>query len=370
MFRASKLCIPPTQAKLVPRPRLTARLNEGVRQKLTLVSAPAGYGKTVLLSEWSRRGERPVAWLSLDEGDNDPLRFWRYATAALTSVGASAGRARPTSQRLARSSSVETLAAALINDVATVPTSLVFVLDDYHVIQAEPVHHSLSFLLDHLPPQMHLVIATRADPPLPVARLRVRGQMNELRAADLRFTLGEMTTLFNRVMGLNLPAGAIRILKIHTEGWIIGLRWVAVSLQGRDNGADFVQALGNSYRCAMDYLAQQVFQGQTDKIRDFLCQTAILDRLTASLCNAVTGRSDSQALLTQLERANLFLIPLDERREWYRYHRLFAHFLRTRTEASSRASLHWSAARWFEANGFTAKAIGHVLAASVESVGA
>ncbi len=366
----TKLCIPPPRPNLIARPRLTARLNDGAMRKITLVSAPAGFGKTVLLSEWSRLGGRPVAWLSLDESDNDPVRFWRYVIAALQTVDSSIGRTAWAALQPPQPPSLETLVTMLINDLAAIPSFLTLILDDYHLIRVEAVQTSLSFLLDHLPSQIHLVIAGRADPPLPLARPRARGQMTELRESDLRFNPDEAMAFLNQTMGLTLTAEDVQALESRTEGWVAGLQLAALSMQRRNDTVGFIKVFDGSHRYVVDYLTEEVFQQQADETREFLRQTAILDRLTAPLCEALIGRRDCQDILERLERANLFLIPLDERREWYRYHNLFADFLRTRVEESRWASLHQKAAQWYEVNGFMGEAVKHWLAAGdVEEAG-
>jgi LuxR family maltose regulon positive regulatory protein len=338
------------------------RLEAGLMGNLTLISAPAGFGKTTLLSEWIHRSERPTAWLSLDEGDNDPARFLAYVVAALQTVEEDIGKAMLSALQSPQPSLMEVLLAGLINEIAEIPDPFALVLDDYHLIKAEPIHNGLAFLLDHLPPRMHLVLVTREDPPLPLPRLRVRGQVTEIRADDLRFTADEAAAFLDRALGLALDPGIVAALEARTEGWIAGLQLAALSMRDRSDAADFVAAFSGSHRHVIDYLADEVLARQPEEVRGFLCQTAILDRLTAPLCDAVTGREDSQALLRQLEQANLFLVPLDDRREWYRYHVLFADFLRTELDAESQAALHLKAARWFAAHDLWPEAVGHALA--------
>jgi LuxR family maltose regulon positive regulatory protein len=374
----TKLYIPASQPNLVPRPRLLQRLDEGLRPgcRLALVSAPAGFGKTMLIAEWvadfrfpNQESRIRVAWLSLDEDDNDPARFFTYLIAALETVGVNvSAAARPLSQSL-QSPSRKPALTALINSLATDLANLVLVLDDYHVIQQRSIHDALVFLVDHLPPQVHLVIASRADPPWPLARLRTRGQLTEIRAADLRFTPDEAVAFLNDAMGLDLSAENVAALENRTEGWIAGLQLAALSMRGRaaKHVADFIVAFSGSNRHVIDYLAEEVMAQQPARIHDFLCQTAILDRLTAPLCDAVTGRDDSDAILRQLERANLFLVPLDDRRRWYRYHRLFADFLRNHLRQDMPdlvRDLHCWAADWYERHGMAAEAVGHVLKAA------
>jgi LuxR family maltose regulon positive regulatory protein len=378
-FLTTKLHIPHLRPNLVPRRRLTERLDQALRlgHRLLLVCAPAGFGKTTLLSEWVHGGGRPVAWVSLDENDNDPVTFWTHVVAALraglpntqeTTLGEGLLTVlqSPASAHEGASASMDTLLATLLNEMAELSVTLITILDDYHLIETQSIHDALSFLLEHLPPQMHLVISSRIDPPLPLARLRGRYQLTEIREADLRFTRVETVAFLNEAMGLGLAEDNMAALASSTEGWIVGLQLAALSLKGKDAARieAFVQSFGGSHRHIIDYLVEEVLQQQTDEIRDFLLQTGILDRLTAPLCDAVTGRDDSRVRLAQLEQANLFLVPLDEWREWYRYHHLFADFLRVQAKLQPQAlaALHQKAARWYEANGFMTEAIKHALA--------
>jgi LuxR family maltose regulon positive regulatory protein len=382
----TKLYIPPVRPELVPRPRLIERLNAGLWPsglgeddllqdrfacKLTLVSAPAGFGKTALIAEWlqhlrggSDQGKVSFAWLSLDEDDNDPVRFFTYLIAAIETVQADVGANAKSLFQSPHSPPLKTALTVLINDLATIPANVVLALDDYHVITQPAIHDALAFLVEHAPPQVRLVIASRADPPLPLARLRTRGQLTELRAADLRFTRDESLTFLNGVMALGLSAENVAALEARTEGWIAGLQLAALSMRGRADMGDFVAAFSGSHRHVIDYLAEEVLAQQPGEIHDFLCQTAILNRLTAPLCDAVTGRDDSDVILRQLEQANLFLIPLDDQREWYRYHRLFADFLRNHLQQDMPdrvRDLHCWAADWYEQHGWVAEAVGHAM---------
>jgi LuxR family transcriptional regulator, maltose regulon positive regulatory protein len=387
---ASKLYIPLPRPKVVLRQRLIEHLNEGLYQNqnfgriLTLISAPAGFGKTTLVSEWADRLRHPlpqysdryeqsepkirIAWLSLDEGDNDPSCFLTYLVAALQTISNDIGKgilgAIQTSQPLTTIN--ESLLATLLNEIAAIPDNLILVLDDYHVIDSESIDHALTYLLDHLPLQMHLVITTREDPSLPLPRYRARGQLIEVRAADLRFTPEEAGAFLNQLMNLNLSAENISALETRTEGWIAGLQLAALSMQGRDDIASFIQAFTGSHRFVLDYLAEEVLQHQSAHIRSFLLQTAILDRFCVPLCNAVTEREDGKEMLDVLERSNLFLIPLDDDRQWYRYHHLFADVLQAHLmEAQSElvSNLHQRASMWYEHNGMPHDAIRHALAA-------
>jgi len=367
---ATKLHIPPPRSKIVLRPRLIERLNEGLSsgRKLTLISASAGFGKTTLVSEWIAHCGRPVAWLALDEGDNDPACFLTYLVASLQTITKDIGKgvlgAIQTSQPLTIIN--EVLLATLLNEIAAIPDNFILVLDDYHMIDCEPIDHALTFLLNHLPPRMHLVITTREDPSLPLSRYRVRGQLTELRATDLRFTPEEAGAFLNQMMGLNLSAEHIAALEARTEGWIAGLQLAALSMQDREDIASFIQAFTGSHHFVLDYLVEEVLQHQSEHIRSFLLQTAILDRFCAPLCNAVTEREDGKEILDILERNNLFLIPLDDKRQWYRYHHLFAevhlaHLLEAQPDRA--ATLHQRASAWYEQNGLRTDAIHHALAA-------
>jgi LuxR family maltose regulon positive regulatory protein len=365
---ATKLYIPASRPDLVPRPRLADRLDEGLARGLVLVCAPAGYGKTVLLADWARRGGHPAGWLSLDEGDNDPARFWRHAVAALD-------RARPgLGERVApllgppAPSSFQALVTALINELAAEPDAeeTLLVLDDYHVISAQAVHESLAFLVEHRPPGIWVVLASRSDPPLPLARLRVRGQLAEVRAADLRFTPEEAAVLLQHVAAA-LPDASVAALAARTEGWAAGLQLAALSLRGQADVAGFVAAFTGSHRYILDYLAEEVLERQGEPLRMFLLETSVLERLSGALCDAVTGRAGSRALLDQVERAGLFLLPLDEVRGWWRYHHLFADLLRARLQAEQPGRvphLHRNAAAWYEEHGLADDAIRHAMAAA------
>jgi len=391
----TKLYIPPPRSNLVPRPRLIQRLDEGLRlgHKLVLISAPAGFGKTTLVSEWlyqsqvlvapGQRGGVPgfqfprvtgtgcagrAGWISLDEGDNDPAQFWAYFVAALQRVQADIGETAPEMLRSSQPPPIKPLLTGLINEIAAVPDPFVLVLDDFHVISEQQIHDALLFILDNQPPQMHLVLSSRADPPWPLARLRARGQITELRAGDLRFTLKAVTVFLNDAMQLDLSPEEVAALDERTEGWIAGLQMAAVSMRGRQDRSDFVRAFTGSNRYVLDYLVEEVLQRQPDSVQTFLLQTSVLDRLSGPLCDAVLGSGESgiegserhstldtrfsgQQILEHLESHNLFLIPLDDRREWYRYHRLFADLLRKRlhhTQPEVVPDLHRRASVWYE----------------------
>jgi LuxR family maltose regulon positive regulatory protein len=367
---------------LVARPRLTARLNEGLTRPLTLLSAPPGFGKTTLLSEWVAQAKLPVAWLVQDANDNDPVRFWSYFIAALQQIDASIGSSSLALLQLPGSTASESILEALVNEIDAlagdrltepVPGKIagsradfILVLDDYHVIETPAIQQQMSFLLDHLPQHMHLMISTRADPPLHLARLRARDQLNELHERDLRFTTAEVTQFLNETMSLSLTAEQIAALETRTEGWIAGLQLAALSLRGREDLTGFVRAFTGSHRFVFDYLMDEVFARQTANTQNFLLQTSILEQLNASLCNALTGRTDSQAMLEELERNNLFLTALDDERRWYRYHQLFADVLRHRLAEKSPtplAELHLRASEWFENERLVREAVKHAIAA-------
>ena len=364
---ATKLYLPWPQPGFVPRPRLLQALSEGLARGRGLVCAPAGFGKTSLLADWARSDGRPVAWLGLDAGDNDPARFWRYVVAALDRVQPGiAGRLGPLLGP-PTPRSFGGLVTALINELAARPGDggVVLVLDDYHLIDSGPVHESVAFLLENLPPGLHLVVSSRADPPLPLARLRARGQLAELRAAELRFTTGEGAALLG-VAGPGLPEAAVAALTVRTEGWAAGLKLAALSLRGQADPAGFVAAFSGSHRFVLDYLADEVLDGQTGPVRAFLLETSVLERLSGELCDAVTGRAGSQALLQDIERAGLFLVPLDEVRGWWRYHHLFADLLRARLEQEQPGrvqELHRAAAAWSDEHALGDDAVRHAQAA-------
>ena len=364
---ATKLHLPRPRLGAVPRVDLVARLVAGRERKLTLVCAPAGWGKSTLLGEWHAAPEeqRPFAWLSLDASDHDPVRFWRYAIAALRSVRPELGAAPLSALRSAGPDLVDVVVAPLINELTALPEPLVLVLDDYHLVRAEPVHASVAFLLRHLPPTLHLAIASRADPPLPVGRLRAAGEVTEIRAADLRFSESEAAALLNSSLGLDLEADDVALLRKRTEGWAAGLQLAALSARAVDDRRAFVRGFAGDDRLLGDYL-REVLADQPPSLRDFLLQTSILERLCAPLCDAVTRRDDATQLLDAVERSNLFLVSLDTRREWHRYHHLFRELLRhelTRAAPDVMADLHRRASAWLAMHGEVDEAIGHATAA-------
>lgn len=364
----TKLHLPSPGENFVPRPRLLHRLDQIARYRLALVAAPPGFGKTTLLSEWIESNALPyhVAWVSLDEDDNDPSRFWSYVIAALQELGAGTPTSLFFPPRPRRARRIEAVLTPLVNDLSALPENSILVLDDYHLVENPEIHTGFTFLLDHLPRALHLVILTRMDPPLPLPRLRARGQLLELRTSDLRFTAEEAATFLNRAMDLRLTPEQIASLETRTEGWIAGLQLAALSMQEHHDVAGFVTAFTGSHHFVLDYLTAEVLQKQKPETQSFLLQTSILDRMNASLVNAVTGQGDGRDRLEQLERANLFIIPLDDERQWYRYHRLFADLLHIRLQSyhpDQIPDLHLRASLWHEENGFISEAIDHALAA-------
>ena len=362
---ATKLHVPRPRPGFLARSRLLERLTEGTAHDLTLVCAPAGFGKTSLLGDWARRSQQPVAWLSLDAGDSDPARFWRYVAAALDELRPGVGQ-RVDALFQGGQPPLEAVLTVLVNELVTEPELVVLVLDDYQLVEAPPVHQSLELLLERLPAQLRLVLASRADPHLPLARLRAGGQLAELREADLRFTPEEAAALLRTAVGAELPEAAVAALGDRTEGWVAGLQLAALSLRGHPDVNAFVAGFSGSHRYVLDYLCEEVLDRQPEPLRAFLLETSLLERLSGPLCDAVTGRADSQELLEQAEQANLFLHPLDEVRGWWRYHHLFADLLRARLrqERPERVpQLHRAAAAWHQDHGLPDEAIGHALAA-------
>jgi LuxR family transcriptional regulator, maltose regulon positive regulatory protein len=412
---ATKLYIPPPRPKIVPRPRLIERLNEdfssGNAPHVILISAPAGFGKTTLVREWiedcklnatgskrfdnqqhlhslsspasspeagapqvqvSEIGNPKFCWLSLDEGDSDPIRFLTYLVAALRTVAPNLGEEVLAVLQSPQSPPIEPILTALLNEITTLPDQTVLVLDDYHRVDAKPVDQTLTFLLEHLPPQIHLVITTREDPNLPLARLRARGQLIELRSADLRFIPSEAAGFVNQMMGLNLSAEDIAALEMRTEGWIAGLQLAALAIlamQGQKDASSFIKSFTGTHHFVMDYLIEEVLHQQSEKVKIFLLHTSILDRMCGSLCDAVLldPSASGQETLEFVERANLFIFPLDNERHWYRYHHLFADLLRQRLGQSQTpeeiAKYHIRASEWYEKNGDAAEAFRHLIAA-------
>ena len=377
---STKLFIPATRPELVPRQHLIKNLNDGLYRKLTLISAPAGFGKTTLVIEWlhsrvSDASPDHIAWLSLDEADNESTRFLMYFIAALNQTGGDGNLGTGVIAMLQspQPPPIEAVLTLLINEIAVLPDKIIFILDDYHSIHAQPIHDALSFVLENQPQNLHMVITTREDPLLPLSRLRTRSQLTELRAADLRFDLDEATKFLNEVMGLKLSAKDVAALEKRTEGWIAGLQLAAISLQGQTDSSSMIQSFTGSNRLVLDYLVEEVLNQQSQKLRDFLLQTAILDRMTGPLCDAITGQEDGQETLEMLDRANLFIISLDNDHRWYRYHHLFADFLRqsrhhigvskTGNDKNNWAAYHMRASQWFEEHDMQAEAFQHAVAA-------
>ncbi len=368
---ATKLYIPPIRPKLVSRSRLIEQLNVGLssRRKLTIISAPAGFGKTTLVSEWIAGCERPVAWLSLDEGDNDSTRFLTYLITALQTILPKIGAEVLHILQSTQSPPTETVLTILINEITTIPDNVILVLDDFHVIENKAIGNALTFLLEHLPPQMRLVVTTREDPNLPLARLRARDQLTELRATDLRFTQAEAAEFLNQVMGLSLSAEDIAALEARTEGWIAGLQLAAISMQGHKDTTSFIKSFSGSHHFVLDYLLEEVLGQQFESVQAFLLRTSILDRMCGPLCDALLldPSASGQETLEYLEHANLFTSALDNERHWYRYHHLFGSLLRQRLgqnlTSEEISKYHLRASEWFEKNGDQAQAFHHAVAA-------
>jgi LuxR family maltose regulon positive regulatory protein len=367
---STKLHIPASHSLLVPRPNLIDLLNHGSQTKLTLISAPTGYGKTTLLGQWLADCSLPVAWLTLDKADNDPVRFLSYLIAALQriepdlgidvldalqSVGVASGRGP---------SPLAALLTQFLNEIAAIRHSFFLILDDYHLVESGRIHEIVAYILDNQPAPLHLVIATRVDPPLPIARLRAQAQLVELRAVDLCFTLREASAFLNDVMGLALPMEQVDALEKRTEGWVAGLQLAGLSMQTHEDKTAFIEAFTGSHHYIMDYLLDEVLNRQSDLVREFLLRTSILERMTGTLCDALTGGSDGQFVLEHLEQSNLFIVPLDEQHHWYRYHQLLADVLQSRLQQfhpEILPELHQRASEWFEANGFLEHAIRHAV---------
>lgn len=365
----SKLNIPPARPGYIPRQRLTERIQEGLGFGLTLVSAPAGFGKTTLLSDWVHHSQPPVptAWLSLDEHDNDPGHFWYYFIAALRTILPALGETALSLLRSPQPLPIESVLTPFINELNGIPEDFFLVLDDYHFIQSQPIHNSVTFLLEHIPPKIHLVISTRKDPPLPLAHFRGNGTMLEIRAHDLRFTIEEVINLLKALDAPALSFEDIKALNTKVDGWVVGLKMAVLSMRKEKNIPAFITGFTGTQRYIMDYLIEEVLQRQPSEIRDFLLKTSVLERLSAPLCNATTGGSNGELILSRLENDNLFIVPLDESRQWYRYEHLFADLLRHRLERElgkeAVTELQKRASRWYEGNGFPEEAINQALAA-------
>jgi ATP/maltotriose-dependent transcriptional regulator MalT len=363
-----KLHPPRPRSRLVARSYLVERLQQGMERPLTLVSAPAGFGKTTLLAQWLTESGTPIAWLSLEPEDNEPMRFFCYVLSALQTLHPQLGTVVRTLLEAPQPGPLERVLTLLISDILEHSTGdFALALDDYHVIEANATHRGMGFLLEHLPPHMHLIIATRADPPLPLGRLRARGQLTEVRATDLRFDANEAGSFLHTVMGLDLSAPDIAVLERRTEGWIAGLQLASLALQGRAEVSVFLSGFTGSHRFVFDYLSEEVLSRQPEQVQAFLLHTSILERLSGPLCDAVTGQQKGQATLAALDQANLFVVPLDDERHWYRYHHLFAEVLRNRlqqTDPTLVSQLHLRASAWYEQQGLFVGAVQHALAAS------
>ncbi len=363
----TKLYVPQLRSGSVGRPRLLRRLEAGADARLTLISAPAGFGKTTLMAAWLHEAaatDRSVAWLSLDATDNEPTSFWTYVATALARAGSGVGGSTLVALE-ASTPPTDSVLTTLLNELSTAPGEVWLVLDDYHLVDNDEINKSVAFLLEHLPSQAHVVISTRADPDLPLARWRVRGELVEIRAADLRFTSAEATAYLTAATGLDLAAADIAALEERTEGWIAALQLAALSLHGREDASGFIARFAGDDRYIVDYLVEEVLQHQSDTVRRFLLQSAVLDRLTGPLCDAVTGGNDGSEMLRALERANVFIVALDDRREWYRYHHLFADVLRARMlseQPDQVALMHRRASEWYEGHDLAEAAIRHALA--------
>ncbi len=365
---ATKLFVPQPRPGLVARPRLVERLSDALNSGLALVSAPAGFGKTTAVVQWALQSkDASVAWVSLDDGDNDPARFWDYFIAGIKKFNPVAGDAASFVLHSDQSFTFETVLTSLINDMADITKDLIVVLDDYHLIKSDAIHAAMAFLLDHMPPRVHLIIATRADPPLPLPHLRGRGTLVEVVADDLRFTDEEAARLLKEMLGAPLSAEQTATMNAHTEGWVVGLKMAALSMRGEKDIDALISGFTGSHRYVMDYLLEEVLKRQTDEVRDFLMTTSVLERMTGPLCDYITERIRGREILLELDRAQLFLVPLDDTREWYRYHHLFAELLRHQLEIRRGSEivnqLHRRASQWYEEGRMPDDAIHHALAA-------
>jgi LuxR family transcriptional regulator, maltose regulon positive regulatory protein len=360
----TKLYIPQLGVDLVPRPGLYERLDAGLTRKLTLISAPTGFGKSTLMTGWLSERDQLAAWLSLDRGDNDPVRFWTYLIAAIQTIHQETGAEARQIVSAPQLRSTESVAISLINDISQLGHDLIMVLDDYHIIETEQVHADLSYLLEHQPPNLHIVLITRVDPSISLARLRAHSQLIEIRAKDLQFTTEEAAALFNEKMGLNLKPEHIEALNTHTESWVVGLQLAALSLKGQPSYDAFIDEFTGGHQFILDYLTEEVLVALPDSQRGFLLRTSILDRFCGALCRAVTGDPASQQILDEIWRRNLFLIPLDTVGCWFRYQHLFAEVLYTlleRDHPDEIGALHLKAAEWFENEGYSSEAVDHAL---------
>jgi LuxR family transcriptional regulator, maltose regulon positive regulatory protein len=364
---ATKLFVPEIRPGTVARPRLMRRLDSALTNSLTLVSAPAGFGKTTVLSQWivEDGAPKPVAWVQLDEGDNDPVRFWDYVIGGLRKLRPLSGQIASSMLHAPQPYPIESVLTVLINEISEAPDDFVLVLDDYHLIKAEPIHSGVTFLLDHLPPKAHLAIATRVDPPVPLPRFRGKGTMLEIIADDLRFNEEESALLIKELSGALLGSEVVNTLNAKSEGWVVGLKMAAMAMRGRRDVRAFLASFTGSQRYIMDYLMEEVLKDLSPETEEFLLRTSVLARMTGSLCDALTGRHNGRDELARLEQSNLFLVPLDDSRQWYRYHHLFAELLRHQAEISfspeAMATLHGQASQWYEGHGMLDDAIYHAI---------
>jgi LuxR family maltose regulon positive regulatory protein len=365
----TKVFIPQTRSGMVLRTRPMERFKACLNSSLVLISAPAGFGKTTLLAQWASQSQPRlrVAWISIDEGDNDPVRFWRYLVASIQTLQPSAGKAALNLLRSSQPSPVESILTALINELSDIAGDIAIILDDYHLIESKQIHDGITYLLEHMPANVHLVIATRADPPLPLAHFRGKGTMLEIGTEDLRFTPEDAALLFREMNEPGLSADDIAALNERTGGWVVGLKMAALSMRGQPDIPKYIAAFTGSHRYVMDYLMEEVLQKQSIEVRDFLLKTSVLKRLSGPLCDAVTGHQGSRDILQNLDRGHLFIVPQDEERQWYRYEHLFADLLRHQLEATSVdediKGLHCRAGQWYQDNGFPDEAIEHYLTA-------
>ena len=361
----TKLHIPPAGNNIVHRSELFEKLNTGLSRKLILISAPAGFGKTTVVSDWIDQNKIPAAWFSLDNGDNDPADFLSYIISGIQSIHSEFGQSALKLLNSPNKPSVESIASLLINEILNINQNFLLVLDDFHLIKSNEVLKLVTYLLEHIPGNIHIVILTRSDPALSVSRLRSQHQLVELRSSDLSFSANDISVLFNKKLKLGLSIDDVYSLETKTEGWIAGLQLTALSMQGREDISGFIQDLKGDNRYIMDYLMEEVLKIQTDDIKEFLLQTSILEQMSAPLCNAVLNRNDSQLILETLEKNNMFVIPLDDERNWYRYHHLFAELLKQRLQLRDKEAvieLHNKACIWFEQHNMFDFAIGHALA--------
>jgi len=341
-------------------------MDEGIERKLTLISAPAGFGKTTLITKWIHRNQIPAAWFSVDKSDNNPLHFITYIIAGLQAIETKIGKAALVMMQSPQPPPIDSIVISLLNDISCISEDLMLVLDDYHLIDAKPVHDLIAFLLENMPEQMHLIISTRSDPPLPLARFRSQNLLTELRTADLSFTVEETAIFFNQSLDLRLSVRDIQLIETRTEGWAAGLQLAALSLQGRKEPSDFIKGFKGDNRYIADYLTEEVLSRQPENLRNFLQQTSILKRLCGPLCDAITDQKNSQQVLNSLEKTNLFVIPLDDERYWYRYHHLFTDLLEQRLRMNQEdrvPELHRRASHWFAQNGYKNEAVDHALIA-------